>query len=244
MNPIILIPARLGATRLPGKPLLDIAGKPMIAHVLARALEADVGPVVVATPDIEIADAVRAAGGRAQMTRFDHESGSDRVAEALAVIDPDRRHDCVMNLQGDLPVLEPETVRRPLALLADPEIAIATPVAVAAAHERTDPNVVKAVFEPDSSGRRGRAFYFTRGIAPGGDGPLYHHIGLYAFQRAALERFVRTPQSVLERRERLEQLRALALGFRIEVAVVDSVPLGVDTQADLERARALIGGGR
>jgi len=239
-NPIVLIPARLGATRLPGKPLLPIAGVPMIVQVWRRAMEAAVGPVVVATPDPEIVRAVEAAGGRAQLTRPDHESGSDRIAEALDALDPDGRHDAVVNVQGDLPVLEPATIRAPLALLADPGIDIGTPVAVAGEEERQNPNVVKAVFEPAADGRRGRALYFTRAPAPTGEGPLYHHIGLYAYRRAALAAFVRAPRSALEQRERLEQLRALAIGLRIEVAIVDTVPLGVDTQADLDRARALL----
>jgi 3-deoxy-manno-octulosonate cytidylyltransferase (CMP-KDO synthetase) len=238
-NPIILIPSRLGATRLPGKPLLPIAGVPMIVQVWRRAIEAGIGPVVVATADPEVARAVENAGGRAQLTRPDHESGSDRIAEALAALDPEGRHDAVINLQGDLPVLEPETIRAPFALLADPAVDIATPVALAAEHERDDPNVVKAVFEPTGAGR-GRALYFTRVAAPSGAGPLYHHIGLYAFRRAALAAFVAAPHAELEKRERLEQLRALAIGLRIETVLVDTVPLGVDTPADLERARQIL----
>ena len=239
-RPLVLIPSRLGATRLPGKPLLKIGGMPMIVQVWRRAVEADVGPVIVATPDLEIARAVEAAGGSVQMTHAGHESGSDRIAEALAAYDPDGRFDAVVNVQGDLPVLEAETIRAPLRLLSDPDVDIATAVAVAADHERDNPNVVKAIFEPADGGRRGRALYFTRTAAPSGDGALYHHIGLYAYRRSALTAFVAAPQSVLERRERLEQLRALALGLRIEVAVVDTVPLGVDTQDDLDRARALL----
>ena len=238
-KPIVLIPSRLGATRLPGKPLLPIAGAPMIVQVWRRALEADIGPVIVATPDLEIARAIETAGGQARMTRPDHESGTDRIAEALAAIDPGGRYDCVVNLQGDLPVLEPETIRAPLRLLADPAVDIATPVAPAADHERGDPNVVKAVFEPTGE-RRGRALYFTRTTAPSGDGPLYHHLGLYAFRRDALDAFVSAAHAALERRERLEQLRALAIGLRIEVALVDTVPLGVDTKADLDRARSIL----
>jgi len=237
--PVVLIPARLAATRLPGKPLIDIAGQPMILHVWRRAMEADVGPVVVATCDREIALVVRAAGGQAQLTGSGHESGSDRIAEALALIDPDCRYDAVVNVQGDLPVLEPETIRAPLALLSDPAVDIATPVAVAAPDERDNPNVVKAIFEP-SGPRRGRALYFTRLPGPGGPGDCYHHIGLYAYRRAALDAFVAAPRSVLEQREKLEQLRALALGLHVAVALVDTVPLGVDTQADLERARFLL----
>jgi 3-deoxy-manno-octulosonate cytidylyltransferase (CMP-KDO synthetase) len=196
--------------------------------------------VIVATPDSEVARAVEAVGGLVQLTRSDHESGSDRIAEAVAAFDPDGHFDAIVNVQGDLPILDAETIRAPLRLLADPAVDIATPVAVAADHERDDPNVVKAVFEPASGGKRGRALYFTRAAAPSGSGPLYHHIGLYAYRRDALNAFVAAPQSALERRERLEQLRALALGLRIEVAVVDTVPLGVDTQADLDRARALL----
>jgi 3-deoxy-manno-octulosonate cytidylyltransferase (CMP-KDO synthetase) len=238
-NPVILIPARLAATRLPGKPLIDIAGIPMIVHVWRRAMEADIGPVVVATDEKSIADAVIRAGGQAQMTGAHHQSGSDRIAEALALLDPDRRYDAVINVQGDLPVLEPETIRAPFRLLADPAVDIATPVAVAAEDERDNPNVVKAIFEPTNE-RTGRALYFTRAPAPTGDGALYHHVGLYAYRRAALEAFVAAPQSVLEKRERLEQLRALALGLTVHVAIVDAVPLGVDTQADLDKARRLL----
>jgi 3-deoxy-manno-octulosonate cytidylyltransferase (CMP-KDO synthetase) len=238
-NPIVLIPSRLAATRLPRKPLIEIDGLPMILHVWRRAIEAGIGPVVIATPDAEIIEVVVRAGGQAQLTGDHHQSGSDRIAEALSLIDPDGRHDAVVNLQGDLPVLEPETVRAPYRLLADPEIDIATPVAVAQAHERDDPNVVKAIFEPTGPDR-GRALYFSRTPAPAGPGPLYHHIGLYAYRRAALDRFVAAPQAALERRERLEQLRALALGMHIAVAVVDTVPLGVDTPGDLERARTML----
>ena len=238
-NPIILIPARLAATRLPNKPLLPIAGEPMIVHVWRRAMEAGIGPVVVTAPDPEIIAAVEAAGGRAQLTGFEHQSGSDRIAEALELLDPQGRHDAVINVQGDLPVLDPETIRAPFRLLADPDVDIATPVALAAEDERDNPNVVKAVFEPRRA-RDGKALYFTRLPAPSGSGPLYHHIGLYAYRRAALTAFVAAPQSALEKRERLEQLRALAIGLSVHVAVVDTVPLGVDTQADLDRARALL----
>ena len=238
-NPIVLIPARLAATRLPNKPLLTIAGEPMIVHVWRRAMEAGIGPVVVTAPDIEIIAAVEAAGGRAQLTGFEHQSGSDRIAEALELVDPEGRYDAVINVQGDLPVLDPETIRAPFRLLADPTVDIATPVALAAEDERHNPHVVKAVFEPIGA-RHGKALYFTRLPAPSGPGPLYHHIGLYAYRRAALEAFVAAPQSALEKRERLEQLRALSLGLNIHVAIVDTVPLGVDTQADLDRARDLL----
>jgi 3-deoxy-manno-octulosonate cytidylyltransferase (CMP-KDO synthetase) len=238
-NPIVLIPARMAATRLPGKPLREIGGVPMIVQVWRRAMEADIGPVVVTAPDQEIIDAVEAAGGRAVLTGFHHESGSDRIAEALATIDPDRKYDAVINLQGDLPVLDPETVRAPFRLLSNPAVDLATPVAVAAEGERTNPNVVKAVFEPIDA-RHGRALYFTRTPTPSGDGPLYHHIGLYAYRRTALETFIAAAPSYLEKREKLEQLRALSLGMHVQVAVVDTVPLGVDTQEDLERARAIL----
>lgn len=241
MNPIVVIPARLASTRLPGKPLADIHGQPMIVHVWRRAVEADIGPVVVAAAEPAIVEAVRAAGGHAVPTRPDHPSGSDRIFEALERVDPDRRHDAVVNVQGDLPTIAPATVRASLAPLADPAVDIATlAVVITDPAERDNPNVVKAVVEWPPGAATGRALYFTRATAPTGDGPLLHHIGLYAYRRAALARFIALPPSALERRERLEQLRALANGLRIDVAIVDAVPLGVDTPADLERARALL----
>ena len=239
-RPLVLIPARLTSTRLPRKPLADIHGLPMIAHVLRRALEADVGPVAVACDDAELAAAVEAAGGRAVLTRPDHVSGTDRIAEALTRLDPDRRHDVIVNLQGDLPTIEPEAVRASLGPLADPAVAIATlatPIRDAA--ERENPNVVKAVGTPIGE-RRLRALYFTRATAPWGEGELLHHIGLYAYTRTALETFVALPPSALELRERLEQLRALEAGMRIDIALVDVAPLGVDTPHDLEAARLRI----
>lgn len=240
-NPIVVIPARMASTRLPGKPLADILGEPMIVHVWRRAVEADIGPVVVACAEPEIARVVEAAGGKAVMTRPDHPSGSDRIFEAVSLLDPEGRYDAVVNVQGDLPTIEPEVVRTAFAPLSDPKVDIATlVVAITREEERTDPNVVKAVLELPPDGRRGRALYFTRATAPWGDGPLFHHIGLYAYRREALERFVRMPPSMLEQREKLEQLRALAFGMRIDAAVVDAVPLGVDTPADLERARTLL----
>ncbi|PWC34146.1 3-deoxy-manno-octulosonate cytidylyltransferase [Azospirillum sp. TSO35-2] len=242
-NPIVIIPARMASVRLPGKPLADILGAPMIVQVLRRATEAAIGPVVVACAEPEIARAVEATGGTAVLTRPDHPSGSDRIFEALRLIDPEGRHDAVVNVQGDLPTIEPGTVRAAFAPLADPAVDIATLVAVITREEeRTNPNVVKAVLELPPGARQGRALYFTRATAPSGDGPLYHHIGLYAYRRAALERFVALPPSMLEQREKLEQLRALSNGMRIDAAVVDAVPLGVDTPADLERARALLSG--
>jgi len=238
----ILIPARMAATRLPGKPLADIAGRPMIAHVLDRATEAGVGPVFVATDSEEIAAAVAKAGGRAVMTRADHASGSDRIFEAMEQVAAGT--EIIVNVQGDLPTLDPANIRSALAPLADPAVDIATIAAeIRKAEERTNPNVVKVVGTPVGGAadvRRLRALYFTRATAPYGDGPLYHHIGLYAYRRGALERFVRLPPSPLERREKLEQLRALEAGMRIDVAVVASVPLGVDTPDDLAIARGML----
>lgn len=237
---LIVIPARMQATRLPGKPLADIAGTPMIVHVWRRAVAANAGDVIVATDSGEIADAVTAAGGKAIMTRADHASGSDRVFEAVTKADPGQRAGIIVNLQGDLPTLDPDLVTRCLAPLSDPEVDIATLTAVISEpEERTNPNVVKVVGTPIADDRL-RALYFTRASAPSGDGPLYHHIGIYAYRRASLERFVSLPPSPLEKREKLEQLRALEAGMRIDVAIVDTVPLGVDTPADLERARSLI----
>ena len=245
---LILIPARMASTRLPGKPLADIAGRPMIVHVLDRARESGLGPVYVATDSEQIATAVVKAGGQAVMTRADHVSGSDRIFEAMEQIGAGA--DIIVNVQGDLPTIAPADIRAALAPLADPMVDIATLAAeIRRPEERTDPNVVKVVGTPignsPASGRgqgggRLRALYFTRATAPHGDGPLYHHIGLYAYRRAALARFVGLPASTLERREKLEQLRALEAGMRIDVAIVDSVPLGVDTADDLEAARVML----
>ena len=238
---LILIPARMASSRLPGKPLADIAGEPMILHVMRRARAAQLGPVVVATDSEAIAACVEKAGGRAVMTRADHVSGSDRIFEALDVADPRRRAAVVVNVQGDLPTLAPGDIAAAIGPLADPAVDIATLAAeISRADERTDPNVVKVVGTPVAAGRL-RALYFTRATAPAGEGPLYHHIGVYAYRRAALARFVALPPSPLERRERLEQLRALEAGMRIDVTLVASVPLGVDTAEDLERAREIIG---
>ena len=239
---LILIPARMAATRLPGKPLADIGGEAMIVHVLRRAQAAGIGPVVVATDSAAVAAIVDKAGGRAVMTRADHASGSDRIFEALDTVDSDRRVDIVVNLQGDLPTIGPAAIRAALTPLADQAVDIGTLAAeIKVAEERVNPNVVKVVGTPVAPARL-RALYFTRATAPGGEGPLYHHIGLYAFRRAALERFVKLPPSPLERREKLEQLRALEAGMRIDVAIVDTVPLGVDTPDDLEKARAMLTG--
>ena len=239
-NPIVLIPARMTSTRLPGKPLADIWGEPMIVHVWRRAMEADVGPVLVAADDARIVEAVTAAGGRATLTRPDHGSGSDRIYEALTAVDPDGRHDVIVNVQGDLPTIAPQAVRAAVGPLADPDVDIATlATEIRRAEERDDPNVVKAVGSEAAPGRL-RALYFTRARAPWGEGPLLHHIGLYAYRRAALRRFVALPPSPLERRERLEQLRALEAGMRIDIALVDVAPLGVDTPEDLRRAREML----
>ncbi|MCW5678926.1 MAG: 3-deoxy-manno-octulosonate cytidylyltransferase [Xanthobacteraceae bacterium] len=237
---IVLIPARMRATRLPGKPLADIHGKPMILHVLDRAREAGIGISAVATDDEGIRAAVEGAGGRAIMTRADHQTGSDRIFEALGKADAAAEISIVVNLQGDLPTIEPDSIRRVVAPLADLAVDIATlGVEITDAEEKTNPNVVKIVGTPVGPNRL-RALYFTRATAPHGDGPLYHHIGIYAYRRAALERFVKLPQATLEKREKLEQLRALEAGMRIDVAIVDALPLGVDTPADLEKARALL----
>jgi 3-deoxy-manno-octulosonate cytidylyltransferase (CMP-KDO synthetase) len=237
---IVLIPARMSASRLPGKPLADIGGEPMIVHVMRRAEAAGVGPVVVATDSEVIQAAVEKAGGRAVLTSASHPTGSDRIHEAAGIVDPEGRYGRIVNVQGDLPTLEPGIVRAAADLLDDPAVDIGTLSAVITRHEEiTNPNVVKVVGTPLSE-RRLRALYFTRATAPSGDGPLYHHIGLYAYRRAALDRFVTLPPAPLETRERLEQLRALENGMRIDVAVVEAVPLGVDTPADLERARSLI----
>jgi 3-deoxy-manno-octulosonate cytidylyltransferase (CMP-KDO synthetase) len=237
---LVLIPARMASTRLPGKPLADIAGEPMIVHVMRRAQAAGVGPVVVATDSEAIAACVEKAGGRALMTRADHVSGSDRIFEALAAADPEGGAEIIVNVQGDLPTLAPSDVAAALAPLGDPAVDIGTLAAeIREAQERGNPNVVKVVGSPVAPGRL-RALYFTRATAPSGEGPLYHHIGLYAYRRGALARFVGLPPSPLERREKLEQLRALEAGMRIDVSVVASVPLGVDTPEDLEQARALL----
>jgi len=235
-NPIVLIPARMQASRLPGKPLADIHGRPMIGHVVARAQAADIGPVAVAAAEPEVAAAAEAAGAHAVLTDPDLPSGSDRIMAALKALDPDGRHDVVINVQGDLPTIAPEAIRAALAPLEDPDVDIATLVAeIQREEERDNPNVVKAVLAAN-----GRALYFTRATAPTGPGPLWHHIGLYAYRRRALERFVALPPSPLERRKRLEQLRALEDGMIIAAAVVDDVPLGVDGPEDLERARAIL----
>jgi 3-deoxy-manno-octulosonate cytidylyltransferase (CMP-KDO synthetase) len=238
---LVLIPARMASTRLPGKPLADIAGLPMIVQVLRRAEEANIGRAVVATDTAEIVEAVRAHGGEAVMTRADHPSGSDRIFEALERLDPEGRVDTIVNLQGDLPTIPPKDVHAVVQPLADAAVDIATLAAEIRVHEEhTNPSVVKAIGSPVAKDRL-RALYFTRATAPSGDGPRYHHIGIYAYRRAALAKFVALPPSTLEQREKLEQLRAIEAGMRIDVTVVDTVPLGVDTPADLETARRMLG---
>jgi len=241
---LILIPARMASTRLPAKPLADIGGVPMIVHVMRRAEQADIGPVVVATDSEAIATAVEKADGRAVMTRADHPTGSDRIFEALSLVDPQGRAGIIVNMQGDLPTLAPADLRAALTPLEDPAVDIATLAAeITNPAERESPHVVKVVGSPVGP-KRLRALYFTRASAPAGNGPLYHHIGLYAYRRDALARFVELPPSPLEQREKLEQLRAIEAGMRIDVALVESVPLGVDTAEDLETARRLLAGGR
>lgn len=241
-NTLIVIPARMQATRLPGKPMVDIAGEPMIVQVWRRAVAAKLGRVIVATDSTDVVSAVSAVGGEAVMTRDDHASGSDRIFEAIGATDPEGRADIIVNLQGDLPTLEPHLVEACAAPLLGPGPDIATLAAeIEVEEEKTNPNVVKVVGSPLPEPGRLRALYFTRATAPYGEGPLYHHIGIYAYRRAALARFVSLQPSPLEKREKLEQLRALEAGMRIDVSVVATVPLGVDTPADLQRARQLLG---
>lgn len=237
---LVIIPARMASARLPNKPLADIGGVPMVVRVARQAMLADIGRVAVATDSREIADAVEAAGFEAVMTRGDHQSGSDRVFEAAMIMDPQAQARIILNVQGDIPAIEPETIRRSALPLAGSEADLATlAVVISDEAEKTNPSIVKVIGTPIGE-RLLRALYFTRATAPYGDGPLYHHIGLYAWRRAALERFVSLKPSTLEKRESLEQLRALENGMRIDVAIVDSVPLGVDTPADLERARQIL----
>lgn len=238
MNPLIIIPARMASTRLPGKPLADIHGLPMIAHVVLRAEDAKAGPVWVACAEAEIGRAVDESGGHFVMTDPDLPSGTDRVRVAADYIDPDKNFNVVINVQGDMPALNPSLISEVLDVLAqNPDCDIATAVVeTESEREKSDPNVVKAILTGS-----GRALYFTRANAPTGDGPVHHHVGLYAYRRAALDRFCRLPPSPLEKRESLEQLRALEDGMIIYVAIVDTAPDGVDTPEDLERARTLLG---
>ncbi|MFZ4540691.1 MAG: 3-deoxy-manno-octulosonate cytidylyltransferase [Rickettsiales bacterium] len=272
MSTLIVIPARMKATRLPNKPMADIGGAPMIVQVWQRAIESKVGDVVVACDGEEIAAAVRSAGGEAVITDPNHPSGSDRIWEVVSKFGsadarggkspiaalPPRSHDgsgsrgpsalrtaqsydIIINLQGDVPTLEPRLLKELLVPLVNPEVDIATLAApITCAEEQENPSVVKAILALKNGEKSGRALYFTRCVAPYGEGVRYHHIGVYAYRRAALERFVSLPPSPLELREKLEQLRALEAGMRIDAVVVDTVPLGVDTPEDLERARELL----
>ncbi len=242
MTPIILIPARMASTRLPNKPLADIGGLPMIVRVARQAKAAQIGRVVVAADSVEIADAAGMHGIECVMTRMDHQSGSDRIFEALIRIDAKGEYDVIVNVQGDLPTIDPAIIRQSLMPLDDPAVDISTLAAVIELErEKTDENVVKIVASQITPSRL-RAHYFTRATAPWGEGPLFHHIGLYAYRREALERFVKMGPSALEQRERLEQLRAIEAGMRIDVEIVKTVPLGVDTPHDLERARTIVAG--
>lgn len=239
-NPIILIPARMAATRLPGKPLADIGGLPMIVRVWCQAKLAGIGPVVIAAGDEEIVTAVREAGGRAILTDPAISSGSDRVHAALQEIDPAGKHRIVVNLQGDLPAVPPDSLKRVVAALTESGADIATLVAPANPRDHDNPNVVKPTVAWQAGGRLGRALYFSRNCIPSGEGEVFHHIGIYAYTRTALSRFVGLPPSELEKRERLEQLRAMEAGMSIAVARVDEIPLTVDTETDLEQARRLL----
>ena len=243
-EPLILIPARMASTRLPGKPLADIHGVPMIVQVWRRATEAKAGRVAVAAAEREIVDAVVQAGGEAVLTDPNHPSGSDRIYEASLRLDANRSHDVVVNVQGDLPTLDPALIRAVVGALRHSGTDMSTLAAqIRDPSERTNTNVVKAVVALPEGAREGRALYFTRATAPSGDGPLYHHIGIYAYRREALDRFVKMPPSPLEKREKLEQLRALENGMTIAVRIVDTMPLGVDTPEDLERARQMLAKG-
>ena len=240
-KPIILIPARLAATRFPNKPLAQMHGEPMITHVWKRAVETGIGPVIVAAGDQEIVDVICRAGGKALLTDPELPSGSDRIHAALCEYDPDLKYDVVINVQGDLPTIETRAIQTCLLPLANEEVDIATIGAVIKRKtEFSDPNVVKAIASVPKGKKIGRCLYFTRATAPAGDGPLIHHIGLYAYRRVALEQFVALPSGVLEKRETLEQLRALEAGLRIDIALVDTVPIGVDTPSDLDRAASIL----
>jgi 3-deoxy-D-manno-octulosonate cytidylyltransferase len=239
-DPLIIIPARMAATRLPNKPLADIAGEPMIVQVWRRAVEAGIGPVLVACDDRRVLEAVEFAGGHAVLTRPDHPSGSDRIFEALERFDPNGRHDVIVNVQGDLPTIDPASINAAILPLSDAAVDLATIGAVITRHEERDnSNVVKIIGSPVGP-KRLRCLYFTRATAPHGPGDLVHHIGLYAYRRPVLQRFIGMPPSPLETREKLEQLRAIEAGFRVDCMIVDAVPLGVDTPEDLERARGLL----
>lgn len=238
VSPVIIIPARMAASRLPGKPLADIGGKPMIRHVWERAMAADIAPVWVATDHEEIAAVIRDAGGEAVMTSPDHPSGSDRTFEAVSQLDPDGRFDVILNLQGDLPEMDPLIAVTLLDTVRESRAELSTLVTPASAEEAALPQVVKAVVSWQEGRNLGRALYFSRAAVPHGDSPFYHHIGVYGWRRAALARFVGLPPSPLETAEKLEQLRALEAGMQIAVASIAAAPPGVDTEADLAATRA------
>jgi len=238
MNPVIIIPARMASTRLPNKPLALIAGKPMIVRMLEIATAENIARVVIACDSEAIAGAIRANGGTAILTDPNHPCGSDRIFAALKTIDPDANHDIIINVQGDMPTLEKGIITKALNLLQNPAVDIATLAApITQEREKTDPAVVKPIIAFEKNNTQGRALYFTRATAPAGEGTLYHHIGIYAYRRSALEKFVSLPPSPLELREKLEQLRAIEHGMRIEIAIVNTAPLGVDTPESLELAR-------
>ena len=240
-NPLILIPSRMASTRLPGKPLADICGLPMIVRVVQRASAAKLGPVYVACGETEIAQAVEAHGGKAILTDPNHPSGSDRIFEALNKADPNHQHDAIINVQGDLPTVEAATIEAVFKLLQNAEVDISTAIApIQHEADRLNPAIVKAVMEIKPGENHGRALYFSRAVVPANEGPYWHHIGLYGYRRDALERFVTLPPAELEKREKLEQLRALASGMRIDAAIVGEVPLGVDTPAELALAREMV----
>lgn len=241
LNPVIIIPTRLASTRLPSKALANIGGKPMILWVLERALQANIGPVFVACAEQAVADIVKGAGGQAILTDPQHPSGSDRIYEALNLIDPKKSFDVVINLQGDLPTIEPDNFDSVLKPLSNKAVDIATLVAkIESKTDPSNPNIVKAIMGLSEGEKVSRVIYFSRTLAPSGRGPFFHHIGIYAYRRKALSRFVNLPTSVLERRERLEQLRALEDGMRIDATLVDTIPIGVDTLEDLNQAKSIL----
>lgn len=241
-NPLLLIPARMQAARLPGKPMADIAGSPMIVHVWKRATEARLGRVVVAAAEQVIVDAIKAAGGEAVLTDADLPTGSDRIYQALTKLDPEQKHDAIINVQGDVPTLESKYIRTAYETLQNSNADIATLITpITNEADIAASQIVKAIVELPEGATTGRAHYFTRVPAPWGNGPHYCHVGLYAYRRNALEAFVKAPRSTLEKREGLEQLRALAIGLRIDASIVDTLPLGVDTPEDLEKARHVLG---
>jgi 3-deoxy-manno-octulosonate cytidylyltransferase (CMP-KDO synthetase) len=237
MKPVIVIPARMASTRLPGKPLADIHGRPMIAWMIELAQRANAGPVLVAACEEDVAEAALKAGGNVTLTDPDLPSGSDRVHAALEAFDPKQRYDVAVNLQGDMPTMRAEDVAKAVAALRD-GADIATLVSPSNdPADRDNPNVVKAMRAQD-----GRCLYFTRASAPHGNGAIERHVGIYVYRRDALARFVAAPPSPLEQREKLEQLRALEMGMVIRADAIADFPKGVDSPADLEAARKVLAG--